>query len=343
MTVRDAKAIARHWCEHEANQIPGFVGAYLTGSTAWRDDTVNHSPASDIDTVAVIDADVLPEKLGKFEYRGGLLEIGFVSLADFSEIDTVLANYHLAGSFRKPTAVFDPSGRISEIQQASAIRFTEPEFVMRRLKHARQNALNFLQSYRSSDTLHDRVTCVIFAAGVTTHLVLTAALENPTVRRRYIASRDVLHRIGQPALHEHMLETLGSRELESATVQLHLENLATQFDIAGTVMVTPYQFAADMLPDARPVAIGGTQEMIDQGFHREALFWLIAVYCRSRAVISLDATEQTLAGFDDAYWQMLNAIGITSLSDLDDRAARVQQDIDRVFRFSKNLVEELKT
>lgn len=340
MSVRDAKEIARHWSEHEARKIPGFVGTYLTGSTAWKDEAEIHPASSDIDVIVVIDAETLPEKLGKFANRSGLLEVGFVTLAEITEIDTILADYHLAGSFRKPTTICDPTGKITEIQTAAAAQYADAEFVLHRLKHARQNALSFQDGYASAVTLHDQVTSLFFAAGVTTHMLLTAALENPTIRRRYIAARAVLDRIDKHGLHEDLLATLGSRDLDAVAVQKHLDRLALQFDFAGSILTTPYRFAADMAPDARAVAIGGTQEMIDQGFHREAMFWLLAVYSRCRAVISVDAEAAMLARFDFGYWRMLNSVGITSHADMDRRADQVLKDIDHVMEVSSKIIDD---
>lgn len=340
ITIRDANEIARYWSERESGKIPGFVGAYLTGSTAWKDEAEIHSPASDIDIIVVIEGETLPDKIGKFAFQGELLEVSFATIAEISKIDSILSNYHLAGSFRKPTTIFDPSGRVTAIQSAAAAQFADPEFIRRRLKHAYQNAQNFLEIFRKAEYLHDQVTSLFFAAGVTTHMLLVAALENPTVRRRYIASRVVLRRVGDPALHEHLLETLGSGDMDTAAVQSYLDNLAPQFDFAGSVLSTPYRFADDMKPAAQPVAIGGSQEMIDQGFQREAMFWILAVYSRSRAVISVDAPKEALVKFDELYWEVLNGLGIGSAIDMDRRAIRVEKDIERVWNVAEKLIEK---
>lgn len=339
ITIQNARDIAYDWSEQEAGNIPGFVGTYLTGSVAWRNTADIHPASSDVDLIAVVDSGNVPDNLGKFLFEGILLEVGFVSLADISEIDTILADYHRAGAFRKTTALFDPAGKITEIQHAAEARFANPGFVLQRLEHARQNAFDHLGNFANANALHDQVTALFFGASITTHMLLVAALENPTVRRRYIASRAVLEHRGNLELHESLLATLGSRDLDVATVQEHLDALARHFDIAGSVMATPYRFEADMRPAARVVAIGGTQEMIDQGFHREAMFWLLAVFCRCRAVLTVDASKDALAGFDVDFWILLNALGIHSQVDMDVREGQSRRDIEQVWQVAIAMIE----
>ena len=79
--------------------------------------------------------------------------------------------------------------------------------------------------------------------------------------------------------------------------------------------------------------------MIDQGFHREAMFWSLAVYSRCRAVISVDAPKSALVQFDDGYWQMLKSIGITSQSDMDGRVIQVTKDIEHIFDISLEIID----
>ncbi|MGJ8582675.1 MAG: hypothetical protein ACSHXD_01165 [Marinosulfonomonas sp.] len=331
LTIHQAKDIARNWCVTQASLTPGVVGALLTGSVAWKPDSAPYPTGSDIDIIVIVDAATLQNALGKFLYQGLTLEVTYAKHSELAEIDTVLADYHRAGLFRQTTALWDPAGQLHRLMIQAAPHFANTKYVQRRMQHARQNALNFLTRYENATTLHDQVTSLFFAAGVTAHIVLTAALQNPTIRRRYISSGQVLTEAGLSDLHEHMLGTLGSRDLDAATTQAHLDRLGRQFDTASRRLSSPHPFAADMKQTARPIAIDGTQAMIDQNHHREAAFWIIAVYARCRAVMVADGTASDLADFDTDMWLALNAFGLSNRDDMQQRARAIRTDIDQVF------------
>ena len=109
--------------------------------------------------------------------------------------------------------------------------------------------------------LHDRVTALHFAAGPHAHMVLVAALRNPTVRRRYANAQTVLAANNGLGIHEQMLSAMGAGAVDSAIACKHLEALADWFDLAVSVRETPYRFAADMQPGARVIAIDGAREI----------------------------------------------------------------------------------
>lgn len=93
---------------------------------------------------------------------------------------------------------------------------------------------------------------------VTTHVLLVAALRNPTVRLRYLAARDVLADYGQVGLYPELLRLLGCAQLTRQRVQQHLRELTRTFDAAAAVAKTPFFFSSDITALARPIAIDAT-------------------------------------------------------------------------------------
>lgn len=340
MKVGEVKILAAQWVRLNAATYPGFVGAYLTGSILTSDDGAEFPGCSDVDIFVVIEGADLPKGLGKFRYQELLLEVNFISLAVISDVKHVLADYHLAGAFRRRSALFDPRGKIDFVQAQVGAAFAENDWVEKRCADARARALFWLAHFESATALHDRVTGLFFAAGVTCHIVLVAALENPTIRRRYVASRAVLVRHHQLALHERFLETLGSAALSRAQVIFCLERVGAAYDLACAIMSSPYEFASDMRADMRVVAIGGAQEMIDLGFHREAMFWILAACSRARAVVAVDGSAAQLAALDQTYWSVLRLLGIENEDDMAARAVRVEKDIVLAFDVAMEIVRE---
>ncbi len=79
-------------------------------------------------------------------------------------------------------------------------------------------------------------------------------------------------------------------DCDRPSVQGHLDELSDVFDQAVAVAKTPFFFSGDITPDGRPVAIDGSQLLIDDGDHREAVFWLMATYARCQKILSADAS-----------------------------------------------------
>ncbi|MBI3971586.1 MAG: hypothetical protein HY332_09890 [Chloroflexi bacterium] len=58
--------------------------------------------------------------------------------------------------------------------------------------------------------------------GVTTYVLLAAGLKNPTVRKRYVAARELLAEYGRLDFHEPFLALLGCAEMDRERVEHHL-------------------------------------------------------------------------------------------------------------------------
>src|SRR5262245_45939022 len=137
MLVKDAKAIARQWVIEEASAAPGFAGAFYAGSTNWLPDDALLPPSSDLD-LWVVYADHTPaNKLGKFIYQDVLLEVSYISLDQLQSAELILSDYHMAGSFRVPSVILDPSGQLTKLQAVVSRDYPRRHWVVRRCEDAR--------------------------------------------------------------------------------------------------------------------------------------------------------------------------------------------------------------
>src|SRR4051812_39321618 len=110
MLVGQAKAVARQWVSEEAGKLLGFQGAFYHGSTNWLPDDAPFPATSDLDVMVVLADPSLAAKPGKFVYRGVLLEVSLMPGDQLRSPELVLGQSHLAGSFRAPGIIADPSG-----------------------------------------------------------------------------------------------------------------------------------------------------------------------------------------------------------------------------------------
>lgn len=322
MLVKEAKTIAHRWVTEEAVNLPSFAGAFYHGSTNWLPDDAILPATSDLD-IMVVFADPPAVKLGKFIYQGVLLEVSYLASEQLRSAETVLGQYHLAGSFHRASVIADPTGVLTQLQVAVAAEYAKRQWVYRRCEDARSRILGNLASIKADTPFHDQVTSWLFGTGVTTHVLLVAGLRNPTVRRRYVTVRELLVEYGQVAFHERLLDLLGCAKMDRTQVEGHLAALTAIFDVAKTVIKTPFFFASDLTDLSRPIAIEGSQELIEQGLHREAIFWIVATYCRCLKVLYHDAPEQ-YAQFLPEFQRLLADLDVTSFTGLQQRGEAVK-------------------
>jgi hypothetical protein len=338
VTVVHAKGVARRWAAEEASLTPGFLGAFLHGSINWLPDDTLVAPTSDVDVVVVLFGSEVPANPGKFVRDGVLLDVSFLPIDLVRSAEVVLGVSHLAGSFQGSSILLDPTGHLSTLQAAVSRDYTKREWVIHRCEHAREKILGYLALLNESDPFHDQVVPWLFGTGVTIHVLLVAGLKNPTVRSRYSAVRDLLAEYGRLDMHEELLALLGCANLRRSQVEHHLTAMTEAFDAARGVIKSPFLFAADFSDVARPIAIDGTWEMIERGFHREAMFWIAATYSRCQKVLQTDAPTDLRDQFTPGYLAMLSEFGIASYEDLQARSEKVRSYLPRLWTVAESII-----
>ncbi|MEV8311933.1 hypothetical protein AB0P36_32600 [Streptomyces flavidovirens] len=181
------------------------------------------------------------------------------------------------------------------------------------------------------------MTAWLFPTGVTCHVLLSAALCNPTIRLRYPAARKVLTDYGHLSLYPELLRLLGCSHLSAQRVQHHLRELAATFDATTQVAKTPFFFSSDITPTARPIAIDGSQTLIDAGDYREAVFWIIATFARCHTILATDA-PRLHNSHAPAFQAAVADLGISSSSDLLHRAEEVTRFLPRLWQATEDIL-----
>jgi hypothetical protein len=199
-------------------------------------------------------------------------------------------------------------------------------------RHAR------LHSIREEAPLHDQVIGCFFAAGITTHVLLTAGLRNPTVRARYVAVQELLAEYRYVEFHETLLELLGTARISRERVRRHLATLTEIFDAAKGVIKTPFPFVSDISDIARPVAIDGSSELIEGGYHREAMFWISITHSRCQKILWCDAPGHLTPGSKDSYQELLGDLGVPTFADVRRRCAEIKRVLPRVCELAEDII-----
>ncbi|MER5184155.1 hypothetical protein ABT009_38475 [Streptomyces sp. NPDC002896] len=337
MKLGSARSAAVQWVGEYAESDAGYRGAYFSGSTVGLPDDAELPSSSDVDIFIVTDQDPPRAKPGKLRHQGALLEVSYLPWAELVSADDVLTSYHLAASLRAGAIIDDPTGRLRELHQDISNRFAARPWVRRRCRDARRRIETRLAAIDTSAPFHEQVTAWLFPTGVTCHVLLVAALRNPTVRLRYLAAREVLTDYGHLGLYPELLGLLGCSNLPARRVQRHLHELAATFDASVEVAKTPFFFSSDISAAARPIAIDGSQALIDSGNHHEAVFWIIATFARCHTILATDAPElhEALA---PAFRAAVADLGISSTQDLLHRAGEVNRFLPRLWQTTEDIL-----
>jgi hypothetical protein len=216
--------------------------------------------------------------------------------------------------------------------------YAKRRWVRKRCEHARDKVLGHLEGVREGRPFHDQAMSWIFGAGVTTHMLLVAGLKNPTVRRRYVAVRELLADYERMDLYATLLDMLGCAQMSAARVEQHLIAMAEAFDAAKAVIKTPFPFASDISDIARPAALDGSRALIERGLHREAIFWIVVTYSRCQSVLDQDAPAEMQARFDPGYRRLLADLGITSFADLAQRTDQVKNELPSIMQAAESIL-----
>jgi hypothetical protein len=337
MRAAEAREAARRWVAENAGAIPGFGGAFFHGSINWLPDGAVLPAGSDVDVMVVLAGDTVPPKPGKLLFSDVLLEISYLSIEELRTPESVLGSHHLAGSFRAPGILADPTGHLTTLQERVARDYAKREWIRKRCESARDKILRG-GPLRETDALHDQALGWVFPCGILTHILLAAGLRNPTVRRRYVAVRELLEEFGGAAFYPALLEALGCAGMGRTHVAKHLDAMTGAFDAAKD-LPSPFPFASDISSAARPIAIDGSREMIERGDHREAVFWIVVTYSRCRKILHHAAHTESWAPYEAGYGLLLSHLGVASGADLSRRREEVNGLVPAVWELAEAIVE----
>jgi hypothetical protein len=333
MLVRDARAVVTDWVRRHGRGLPGYRGAYRVGSIVDLADDEALPLGSDVDLMVAIDADV--PKPGKFDYRGVLLEVSFVP---WSALRRAEEDYHLAHGLRVDTIVDDPTGHLRLLQAQVACRFADPEAVRRRCAHATSRIVDMLTGIDAGAPLHEQAMGWLFGTGVTTHVLLVAALRNPTVRLRYLRVRELV----TAAQYGQLLDLLGVTTLTRDQVAGQLSALERTFDATVPVArTTAHRFGSNISPAARPIAIDAAWALVHRGDHREAVFWILATFGHCHLILAGEAPDLH-AELLPAFRRGLADLGIADHADMIRRGTEVIAYLPELGRVAETLTVQAR-
>lgn len=302
-TVAKAIEIASNWI---ANTNAPHSAAFIGGSIAYADPESAYDSASDIDCYLIVDGEPPVGKIGKIAVDGVLLDVSWVPWHQLQSAkdDAVLASLVHFGK------VVRDDGKLGAFKDAIDANFSSDESVQARLESMRskiRNGIGNPPDHNSPLPMAEQVMNWLFPATLATHIPLVQHCAPLTVRKRFLAAKKVMSK----AAYEELLALYSFDAVTREEAQKWLESTALLLDATAALAKESSRFwATDIQSDARHIAIGGSQELIDSGLHREALYWILATSSRCLTVRA-DADVDS-AMFLPGYQQMLKDLDLDS-------------------------------
>jgi len=319
MNVSQVIEIAEAWVEEEASQVPGFCGAYLAGSLSQGRKDSSFPAYSDVDIYVIVkDVSQIPVRKAKRSYKGILVDSEFQDLEEYRSPEVVLASPEYAPSIVAGRILSDPTGLLSELQQIVERGYANQTWVQARCQWEKWLVREYLAKIEPEATCGDMFEHLIWVVLGLGGLVAVAHLRPPTVRKCLVLTQELLQTQGRLELHEAVLQVWGCAHFERSDVECCLEECITAFNKAVQVIRTPFY---GIHRDVYPYLVEGSREMIDVGYHREAMFWIMLMHSLSNRAIQRDASEEERRSSQARLDQVLNRLG---LGTVDERRSRLQ-------------------
>jgi hypothetical protein len=340
MNAGQAIACANEWVAAHGTQIPGFRGAHLMGSVLSMPHDAVFPTYRDVDFNIVCEGSH-DTQTHNVPYKGLMLEYSVVNLERYRSAEEVLANPELACNLAIGGLLADPLGLLAPLQRAVADQYGLPRWVQARCAYEKQIVHQALDNLGQAGTPFEALlplgTLGLFLSG----LLAEASLQPPTHRRCLVVMRDVLHSQGCVALYETVLNVIGYGQLSRYHVDGYLDACAAAFDCAAAVTRTPVMFQFKFQPHIRPCIVEGAREMVDQGYHREAMFWIGGFLMFANAAIQADAPAQERSVFQSSLDRLIADMGLRTSADVAARVAAAHDLVEAMFAVADELTEHI--
>lgn len=310
MNVREALESAKNITASFAGEHKSICAAYIIGSAADSNTEDLFPLNSDIDIMLV--SSVPPgKKPGKIAADGLVVELSLIDRQILLKPESILGSYHVAHGLRKNTVIFDNDGALSAAQNFVEAHFFEKKWVAARRDDALNKSQMGFEGFNFNAPYYDRMMSLAFSSGIICHAVLAADMKNPTVRKRFVAAKEVLAAHGCDRLYDNMIEAFGVSALTKERALFHLNNLSYVFDSAILCGNDSYPFSSDISDYAKHIAIDGSMELIELGLCREAMFWIAASFSRCFKILADDSPEEELR-YKPMFVELARDMGIDS-------------------------------
>jgi hypothetical protein len=270
-----------------------------------------------------------PEEESEYFYRGLSIEVIWKNLDEHAHVESILANPSAGPNLAATQILADPTGRLQPLQETVAERYAQRRWIVARCAAEKADAESALADMRKAVTPAERLDSVRALLMALSGLLAVAGLRRPTTRRTLALLGELLDEQGRADLHEQSLVVMGSASMRPSDVRSLLSTVMGAFDRAWVVYKTPIPYGFALREHLLPYYEQGSLEMIEEGKHREAVFW-ITCFDTPFFALANDAPETEKAHWAVQFLAMYGAVGMDTSAGWADRV-----------KFAECLVEEV--
>jgi hypothetical protein len=340
MKVSEAKSIARAWVLDHAGSVPGLWAVLFGGSINWLPDDAELGAGSDVDIWHLVEGKVDPAlRQHKFEHRGMILDVFYCGNETLSNPESALSDWAMAFHLLRPSVIHDPTGELGRVQEIVARRYAEPFWVRRRCEAIAGGVRAFfLPCLRGVPDKGDPFFFFALLVNNIEQIPPVAAIRPLTIRKGAMVFTDMMKSLQREDLGEQRLELQGSAGMSRADVEELLATCTPAYDRAVQIHRTHFYPDFDLDPAARHVMIDGARDIIERGYHREAVGWILATHAIARMALLLDAPEEYERDYAAAFAQLRAALGIDTAVALARKADMAEALLTQVMLLAESIV-----
>ncbi|ADO71981.1 hypothetical protein [Stigmatella aurantiaca] len=331
MKAQHVLAKAKAWAEQEGSRIPGFHGAFVAGSVARMAPDTELEPWRDLDVVMLTrEPQMVKAERMELVHEGIILESSCLSAAPFHSAETILSTPEHADNIAAGIILADPTGELQQLHKQVAAEYSRKRWVKARLDFQRKDLSDRLEQAVKASQFSERFVHFHMAMVYLSGLLAIAHNRPLTLRRRLVITGELLEAEGKTQLHEDVLALIGCNHLTRETVERYVTEFDQAFGRAIQVkrITVPYDYK--FRAHLRPYYVEGTLDMVREGRHREAIFWLFGFYYLAAMVLMSDAPAEEKPLFKERCDRFFNDLGLTPATDWGRRLEQVRAVADRL-------------
>jgi len=347
MNVHEVKQITSEWLTLNLAQYPGLCGAHFVGSINTMPDEAYFPAYKDVDMHLVFkEGSTALDNHGPFanlletEYRGAILEGGYMPFSAYQTPEMVLANPEIAHHLTVDSLIYDPDDWLGGLQEPVRREYARRRWVMDRIEYERkgleqwQGLRQYAQAMDSSG--FSELNLLGYHLSYLVALLCVATLQAPS--SGYNRMREILVEHNRLDLYDEAIAILGFQNISSDQAEALLEEGVQAFDLAVKVRRSPHPFQHKLNPHQRGYFVDKCRSLLDAGLVEQAVGWMLAFYGSSINVILADGPDEVKPKYAARLKLLMEMLGIDSPGELDERYLRMKDLDEQFFKLAGEMI-----
>ncbi len=340
-TVKEIEDVVRRWVEKDGCHLPGFAGAYMLGGIIQLPKNSRFPDYRDVDLIIVSTGGRRPQEENlELNLDGLILEVGFWGMEEHRSAEALLADPMIGPNFAATEILADPQEVLRPLQSAISQSFAERKWVQARCESEKKKTLGFLDQMNRASSSIEVLTHLWDTLNYLSGTLALAALKTPTHRRSLTLMKQILLEQNEPELHEDALRVWGAAAMDRQQVESLLQDAARCFDRAVEVQQTPTPLSFKLKPHLRPYFVEASREMIIEGNHREATFWILGCMAIGCITLLIDSPIEEQQSWQSIWQDALSEFDLDEPSSWSARCQAAEELSGWIFQVSDRIVVE---